>query len=90
MNTSLISRFFAAVGACLGLAQAAVAHDSIAAETVSVWIFSDRYHFRGTRILGILELTRSIASSNTTRIASTISISHAAHRQISGWVRART
>ena len=43
MNTSLISRFFAAVGACLGLAQAAVAQDSIAAEPVSVWIFSDRY-----------------------------------------------
>ncbi len=43
MNTSLISRFFAAVAACLGLAQAAVAHDSIAAETDSVWIFSDRY-----------------------------------------------
>ena len=43
MNTSLISRFFAAVAACLGLAQAAVAHDSIAAETASVWIFSDRY-----------------------------------------------
>ena len=42
MNTSLISRFFAAVAACLGLAQAAVAHDSTAAET-SVWIFSDRY-----------------------------------------------
>ena len=43
MNTSLISRFFAAVGACVGLAQAAVAQDSIAAEPVSVWIFSDRY-----------------------------------------------
>ena len=43
MNTSLISRFFAAVAACLGLAQAAVAQDSIAAETDSVWIFSDRY-----------------------------------------------
>ena len=43
MNTSLISRFFAAVAACLGLAQAAVAHDSIAAQTDSVWIFSDRY-----------------------------------------------
>jgi hypothetical protein len=43
MNTSLISRFFAAVAACLGLAQAAVAHDPIAAETDSVWIFSDRY-----------------------------------------------
>jgi hypothetical protein len=42
MNTSLISRFFAAVAACLGSAQAAVAQDSIAAET-SVWIFSDRY-----------------------------------------------
>ena len=43
MNTSLICRFFAAVAACLGLAQAAVAHDSSAAETASVWIFSDRY-----------------------------------------------
>jgi hypothetical protein len=43
MNTSLICRFFAAVAACLGLAQAAVAHDPIAAETDSVWIFSDRY-----------------------------------------------
>ena len=43
MNTSLISRFFAAVAACVGLAQAAVAHDSIAAETNSVWIFYDRY-----------------------------------------------
>ena len=43
MNTSLISRFLAAVGACVGLAQAAVAQDSIAAEPVSVWIFSDRY-----------------------------------------------
>ncbi len=42
MNTSLIFRFFAAVGACVGLAQAAVAQDSIPAET-SVWIFSDRY-----------------------------------------------
>jgi hypothetical protein len=41
MNTSLISRFVAAVAACLGLAQAAVAQDSIAAD--SVWIFSDRY-----------------------------------------------
>ena len=43
MNTSLVSRFFAAVAACLGLAQAALAHDPIAAETDSVWIFSDRY-----------------------------------------------
>ena len=43
MNTSLISRFLAAVGVCLGFAQAAVAQDSIAAEPVSVWIFSDRY-----------------------------------------------
>ena len=41
MNTSLIFRFLAAVGVCLGLAQAAVAQDSLAAE--SVWIFSDRY-----------------------------------------------
>jgi len=42
MNTSQICRFFAAVAACVGLAQAAIAQDSIPAET-SVWIFSDRY-----------------------------------------------
>ncbi len=35
MNTSLISRFFVAVVACLGLAQAALAQDSIAAETAA-------------------------------------------------------
>jgi hypothetical protein len=43
MNTSLTSKFLAAVGVCLGFAQAAAAQDSIAAEPVSVWIFSDRY-----------------------------------------------
>ena len=43
MNTSLIVRLFAAVGVCVGLAQAAVAHDPNAARTDSVWIFSDRY-----------------------------------------------
>ena len=66
MNTSLISRFFAAVAACLGLAQVAVAQDSIPAET-SVWIFSDRY------ISGEHEFSDliSMVGSNT---ASTISI----------------
>ena len=53
MNTSLISRFLAAVGVCLGLAQAAVAQDSIAAET-SVWIFSDRY-LSGEHVFSDLE-----------------------------------
>ena len=43
MNASLVSRFIAAVSVCLGIAQAAVAHDSTATETASVWIFSDRY-----------------------------------------------
>ena len=43
MNTSQISRCLAAVGVCLGFAQTAAAQDSIAAEPVSVWIFSDRY-----------------------------------------------
>ena len=43
MNTSQISRCLAAVGVRLGFAQTAAAQDSIAAEPVSVWIFSDRY-----------------------------------------------
>ena len=67
MNTSLISRFFAAVAACLGLAQAAVAQDSIAAETDSVWIFSDRY-LSGEHEFS--DLTSMIGSNTPARSAS--------------------
>ena len=49
MNTSLIVRLFAAVGVCVGLAQAAVAHDPNAARTNGVLDLGSLYRF-GTRI----------------------------------------
>jgi hypothetical protein len=67
MNTSLTSRFLAAIGVCLGLAQAAVAQDAIVAEPVSVWIFSDRYISSEHESSDLISMT----GSNT---ASTISI----------------